>query len=139
MRAAIIAANTNGDTSDTINLAAGNYTLSLVGANEDAAATGDLDITNGSITIVGAGVGSTSITANQIDRVFQVLTGATLTLSELTISGGKATNGGGIYNSGTLAVSNATIADNLAAGVPLNNGGRGAAGGPNGGSGISGG
>ncbi|MFN6474554.1 MAG: hypothetical protein RMY36_033395 [Nostoc sp. SerVER01] len=43
MRAAIIAANTNGDTSDTINLAAGNYTLSLVGANEDAAATGDLD------------------------------------------------------------------------------------------------
>ncbi|MDZ8029039.1 MAG: hypothetical protein RMX97_30745 [Nostoc sp. DedQUE11] len=85
MRAAIIAANTNGDTSDTINLAAGNYTLSLAGANEDAAATGDLDITNGSITIVGAGVGSTSITANQIDRVFQVLTGATLTLSELTI------------------------------------------------------
>jgi len=55
LREAIVAANTDvnfhedactaGDAgADTINLAAGTYTLDVVGATEDAAATGDLDV-----------------------------------------------------------------------------------------------
>ncbi|MCJ7708939.1 MAG: CSLREA domain-containing protein, partial [Anaerolineales bacterium] len=39
----------------TITLPAGAYTLSIAGAEEDAAATGDLDITD-DVTIVGEGV-----------------------------------------------------------------------------------
>src|SRR5689334_20797495 len=49
LRDAVIAANANAG-ADTITLSAGTYTLTLVGANEDAAATGDLDIT-GTVTI----------------------------------------------------------------------------------------
>jgi len=43
---------------DTINLPSGNYTLSIAGTGEDAAATGDLDITD-NLTITGAEVGCT--------------------------------------------------------------------------------
>ena len=53
LREAIIAANTDtavdncpaGSGTDTITLAAGVYTLAIAGIGEDAAATGDLDIT----------------------------------------------------------------------------------------------
>ncbi|MBL8093191.1 MAG: CSLREA domain-containing protein, partial [Anaerolineales bacterium] len=52
LREAIVAANTNtavdacpaGSGADTITLPAGTFTLSLAGINENAAATGDLDI-----------------------------------------------------------------------------------------------
>ena len=52
LREAIIAANTDtavdacptGSGADTINLPAGRYTLTVLGAGENAAATGDLDI-----------------------------------------------------------------------------------------------
>lgn len=57
LRDAVIAANANAG-ADTITLPAGTYTLTLVGANEDAAATGDLDIT-GTVTINGAGAATT--------------------------------------------------------------------------------
>ncbi|MBA7659247.1 hypothetical protein ES703_67221 [subsurface metagenome] len=45
LRAAIQEANALAGP-DTINLPANTYTLSIAGANEDAAATGDLDITD---------------------------------------------------------------------------------------------
>ena len=48
---------------DTINLAAGTYTLDEAGASEDSNATGDLDPSTqlGNLTIQGAGAGSTLI------------------------------------------------------------------------------
>ena len=52
LRSAIMAANVKSN-SDTIILPAGNYTLTIPGAGEDNAATGDLDI-HGSLTIKGA-------------------------------------------------------------------------------------
>ena len=55
LRAAIQEANALAG-ADTINLPAGTYTLSIAGANEDAAATGDLDITD-NLTITGADPG----------------------------------------------------------------------------------
>ncbi len=42
----------------------------------------------GTVTIAGAGA-ATTIDANGIDRVLDVLPGATLTLQNLTITGGK--------------------------------------------------
>src|ERR1044071_8912693 len=56
---------------DTISVPDGTYTLSISGAGEDAAATGDLDISD-SLTISGAGMGSTVIDADGLDRAFQV-------------------------------------------------------------------
>ena len=57
--------------SDTIILPAGVYTLTNTGADEYDAATGDLNI-NDSVTIIGAGAGSTIIDGNGADRVFGI-------------------------------------------------------------------
>ena len=59
LRAAIMEANVDG-VSDTINLPAGVYTLSIAGTLEDNAEQGDLDI-RASVTIQGAGVSATII------------------------------------------------------------------------------
>jgi CSLREA domain-containing protein len=55
LRAAVQEANALAGT-DTINLPAGTYTLTIGGTGEDVAATGDLDIT-ADVTITGAGSG----------------------------------------------------------------------------------
>jgi len=84
LRGAIIAAN-GGAGADIINLPAGTYGLAIGGRCEDAAATGDLDIT-APVTIVGAGALTTIIDANGIDRVFDVA--ADLDLQGVTIRNG---------------------------------------------------
>src|SRR6516165_8660477 len=86
LRQAVIDAN-HSQGADTIMLPAGTYTLTRTGMNEDAALTGDLDIT-GHLTIQGAGAGSTTVDAAHLGRAFQVLPGADVTLSGLTVQGG---------------------------------------------------
>ncbi len=114
LRDAILCANSTPGP-DTINLPAGSYALTITGASEDAAATGDLDITD-DLTIVGAGAASTIIDAAALsDRVLQVLPSVSLNLSGVTVTGGSVSgDGGGILSSGTLNVSASTIANNSA-------------------------
>ncbi|CAM9970839.1 unnamed protein product, partial [Discosporangium mesarthrocarpum] len=117
LRAAIMEANAVEATT-RIDLAAGTYTLSVGGTGENSAARGDLDITR-DLTIRGAGQATTVINAAQIDRVFHVLPGVTLTLENLTVTGGAATgadDGGGIFNAGTLNLNNVTVTNNTASG-----------------------
>ena len=71
LRSAIMAADADGG-SNTIKLRSGTYTLTIAGANEDASATGDLDITS-NLTIKGSGSRSTIIDGNNLDRVIQIL------------------------------------------------------------------
>jgi CSLREA domain-containing protein len=78
-----------GSGPDTIVLAADPYVLSRTGVPDDTNVNGDLDVTAGTVTIVGAGPSLTKIDANGIDRVLDVLPGATLTLENLTIAGGR--------------------------------------------------
>ncbi len=119
LREAIIAANASaGD--DTITVPAGTFTLTIAGTGEDAAATGDLDITS-NITINGAGASSTIIEggtslATSVDRVFHVTGAFTVNISGVTVRNGKASdNGGGIYHSaGTLTITNSTFSNNSA-------------------------
>lgn len=106
---------------------AGYYTLTLAGAGEDANATGDLDVT-GALVLYGAGEGQTIIDGNQLDRVFDIHTGATVTLLNLTIRNGKAeegapgvdgpgakgADGGGIANDGTLTLTTVSLLGNTA-------------------------
>ena len=128
LREAIIAANTDaardqcpaGAGSDIIQLQAGTYTLSLA-AGDNTAATGDLDVVNGGLTIVGAGAGPTAIDGGGIDRVLHLAaTGPAIsvTIRDLTIRGGAAgaNDGGGILSEGaaTLTVSDAVISGNSA-------------------------
>jgi CSLREA domain-containing protein len=110
---------------DTINVPAGTYVLTIAGANEDLAATGDLDIA-GDLTIAGAGAATTIIDGNGAvtgDRVFQITTGSSglfvgVAISGVTIRGGiapSAQNGGGINNSnGRLTLNNVTVTGNSA-------------------------
>jgi len=96
LRAAIQQANAN-DRVFKIVLESGSYVLSLAGADEDAAAVGDLDV-EGDLTIVGKGAHRTIIDAGEIDRVFHALGTSSLKLEKLQIQNGFANraDGGGL-------------------------------------------
>lgn len=127
LREAIQAANTNlavdacvaGSASgtDTITLGATTYTTTLAGADEDNNLTGDFDIRS-SIQINGAGMTTTIIDGNSLDRVFDVYSGAYLDLRYLTVQNGKVTDdlGGGIYNAGDMYFQDVVLASNTVVG-----------------------
>jgi len=117
----------------TIDLTAGEFTLALTGAGEDVNATGDLDIST-ALTIAGAGAGDTIIQAGTtpsaaIDRVIHILSGAVVTMTDVTIRNGTTptdSNGGGIANmGGTLTLFNSVVRDNTALGDGPGEGGGG--------------
>ena len=109
--------------------------------------TGTITLTSGQLEISNdltiTSVSSLAISGNNTSRVFQVDAGVTVTISGLTITGGRAPDGtpgvnatnssgeglpggnggdgGGIYNLGSLTLSNDTISNN-AAGVGGNGG-----------------
>jgi CSLREA domain-containing protein len=112
LREAIQAANTNlafggcaaGSGTDIVNLHAGTFTLSRSGRDEDANATGDLDIAS-SVVILGESAETTIIDANAIDRVFHIRGGSAVSFIDATIRNGDAmgtdadsqAGGGGIW------------------------------------------
>ena len=124
LREAITAANTDtalgatpgecpaGSGADTITVPAGTYTLSIPGADEDANASGDLDIT-ADLTINGAGAAATIIDGAALDRVFHIA-GVTVEISGATIQNGLS-YGGGIFNGGTLTLNDSTVSGNTSA------------------------
>jgi len=128
LRGAVIAANAAAG-ADTITLPAGIYTLSVTGTCENAAATGDLDIINGSvgsdITINGSTTGSSIIDGNGTDRVFHIpaiTVSSALTLNNVTVRNGDAVgctmgdaHGGGIrLDQGRATFNNTTFSGNRA-------------------------
>lgn len=145
LRAAIQEANANADL-DTITLPAGTFTLSIANAGEDLAATGDLDIRFGNLTITGAGARNTILDGAGLDRVLDIDpagNGITVTISGVTLRNGSVTgsagggirnianltladcvvsgnatdsNGGGIFNSGILVIDRCTLNANTATG-----------------------
>ena len=132
LRAAIQEANLHAG-ADTIILQANvTYLLTRVGV-DDNALNGDLDILD-SVTITGAGPGSTIIDGNGAvtgERVLQIsaCTGGSfpcdgshpavvVSMSGVTIQHGKSSNfGGGMINNGTLTLANSTIAHNTVSGT----------------------
>jgi predicted outer membrane repeat protein len=127
LRAAVQAADNSGAGS-SIALLAGTYQLTIPSAAANDPSTGDLDVNskaNGTtITVSGAGSGSTVIDANHIDRAFAVQIGGGLSLSGLTIEHGAPSssssgsqNGGAIYSDGALTLTgDITLSANSAAG-----------------------
>ncbi len=118
LRDAIVEANAEGDT-NTIQVPSGTLSLSIPGMDEDAGATGDLDL-GSDLTIMGAGLSFSIIDADHIDRVLHVL-GGIVTISDVKIqdggvlTGDQTCNGAGIHNvGGTVTVSNSQISSNTA-------------------------
>ncbi len=130
LREAIEAANTNTTFGgcpagahppavDVIYLPFGTYALDIAGKNEDGNQSGDLDISE-DLIIRGAEIG-TVIDAGGRDRIVDVLSGASVTLENLTLTGGRspdgkdgASNGGGIRNAGNLTLTRIRLINNQA-------------------------
>ncbi|MEM9175485.1 MAG: CSLREA domain-containing protein [Myxococcota bacterium] len=124
LRAAVQEANADSDWSEIL-LPAGMYGLTLAGAGEELAASGDLDL-RADVIVRGAGRDTTLVDANGLDRVFDVplvpqTGGAIVHLHDLTLRGGSATGsgdeqGGGILNWGRLEVARGLVTDNESGG-----------------------
>ncbi|MGE3479907.1 MAG: beta strand repeat-containing protein [Gammaproteobacteria bacterium] len=114
LRAAIQQANAWAGT-DSVVLPAGTYTLSIGGAGENAAASGDLDVTDGLI-LNGSGAASAVIDGGGIDRVMDIANGVAVQIGGVTIRNGFVNgSGGGIYNLGTLTLSDSAVTGNTSA------------------------
>jgi hypothetical protein len=100
LRAAVMQANFTAGP-DTIVLPEGVLKLTLKGSNEEAAATGDLDVTS-EITIQGQGAALSIVDGKKAkDRIFDIKSGGALAMSGVTLRNGKSTleseqGGGGV-------------------------------------------
>jgi hypothetical protein len=124
-----------GSLRDTIAQAASGDTIVF-----DDPVRGTITLTTGELVLIkdldieGPGADMLTVSGNNSSRVFDVIPGVNDTIAGLTISNGKVfaqTNlvdafvyGGGIYNSGNLALNNCTVAGNLAQVQIDNNTGR---------------
>lgn len=122
LREAVKAANAN-DGDDTIVVPAGQYVLTGA-VNEDAAESGDLDVTDANDDLLldgagaGTGPGATLISGGGFDRVFDLLEFARLELRDVTLTGGStAGEGGAIRNNlGDLLIENSVLEGNVSSG-----------------------
>jgi len=106
LRAAIVAANAHLGADKIV------FDASLSG-QAIALTSGELLITD-DLTINGLGASNLTVSGNNSSRVCEVAATANVTLSGLTITGGRAVSGGGILNYGTLTVRASTLSDNVA-------------------------
>jgi uncharacterized repeat protein (TIGR01451 family) len=92
---------------DTIVLQAGTYVLTIPGNNEDDNETGDLDVIDNDISIIGAGSDQTSIDASGIpdkDRVIQFIMVENAAMTGVMITGGDGTVLGDQFGGGIDAL-----------------------------------
>lgn len=85
----------------TINLPAGAYILTIDGDDEDLGETGDLDVTD---DLIINGTGAPSINGG-IERAFHIQNGVTAEFNAIWVTGGDAIIGGGLINEGDLTLS----------------------------------
>jgi putative cofactor-binding repeat protein len=133
LRSAISAANASAG-ADQITLQSGVFRLERASkTQEDANATGDLDV-SGDLTIAGSGAQATTILAafpaSESDRVIQATGNVNLTLSGVTVSGGRYepenaipfgggvdSEGGGLLDLERVVVSGNTVRGPAVAGL----------------------
>ncbi len=115
LREAIIAANENPGR-DIIKIPSGEYHLTIEGLKDVASLRGDLNIDD-DLILEGDGKDKTVIISSNNDRAIFVDPYAKkikVTISNLTVKGGKSDFGGGILNNGDLTLKNVKIENNEA-------------------------
>lgn len=145
LRGAILAANALGGTNVLV-LTERVYLLSRTGVGEDGAVVGDLDVTNGNLTILGVATPHVTVDATALgDRVLHVFSSACVTLSNLVLTGGAAPGGfygwegapsgcgGAVYNLGVLSLESCVVTNNCGGVGNRNMGNMGGTGGGHGG------
>jgi CSLREA domain-containing protein len=119
LRAAIMAANHLPVGGATIKIPPGTYTISIPPSNADDEASGDFNLTK-NMSLVGDGNLFTTLDGNGLDRVFTIAASTVVSISGVTIESGNARVspashlGGGVYNKGTLTLSDDIITANSA-------------------------
>ena len=115
LRWAITTANASA-TINTITFASGNTgTITLTSA---------LPAISDNLTITGAGLTSTIIDGNNLYRPFNISSGKSLTISDMTLKKGQATNGGLVNNgAGTFSATDVRFTGMTAGSAVFNNGG----------------
>ena len=109
LREAVILSNSCQGT-QTIQIPAGTYVLTHSGANETAALTGDLNLTD---NVIIQGMGNPIIDGNATDRIFKIIAGKTVTMSNLVLQNGRTpTEGSAIYNEGVLTLDHVVVQNN---------------------------
>jgi len=107
-----------GSGGDTINLAAAIYTLTTVDNTDPTLGPTGLPSITSQITINGnsATIERNSDGGTPEFRIFHVASGGDLTLANITIANGDpgSKRGGGVYNEGTVDISNSTFTGNTA-------------------------
>ncbi len=124
LREAVIAANACAGF-QTILVPAGNYQLTILGRDEDAAATGDLDITD-DVLLQGEGV--PSIDGVTEDRLLEIMSTAVVKIDQFILMNGLEQLGGAILSHGDLTLVASSIHNNNAE-VPVGGSGASAGGG----------
>lgn len=152
LRDAIDQSDTNSDASNTINLAAGTYSLTDTAVGELLIKDHAAGVAAKSLSISGVGAGTTIVDGSQLNsRVFQIVSsqGAAVTVvfQNLTVQGGAATDGGALggnaalgggilIDGGNVTLSSVSVKSNRAGVAGLTNtsagGGLSAPGGPTG-------
>ncbi len=125
LREAIRSANTDtavggcpaGSGADAITIPAGTYPLTVGPAGDDAATTGDLDVT-ADTSLLGAGANATIVDGQALDRVFHIDPASSglvkVSMSDLTVRNGRASLAANIWNDGILMLSRAVLEDGVA-------------------------
>ena len=100
-----------GSGNDIISVPGGIYTITLASTSEDTNKTGDYDITS-NLSILGAGISATEISASAIDRIIHVHPGVAATITGLALRDGAAGiggPGGAVLNEGALSIDACSI------------------------------
>ena len=115
LREAIQASNNTAGTDTITFTGSGTYLLTAIGIGENAAVSGDLDVTD-DLILIGNGAAQTIIDGNSADRVFHIRNSATATISGITIQNGISSGSGGagvrVEASSTLNLSDAAVTNN---------------------------
>jgi len=118
-RAATVTSNADsglGSLRDAIAGAAPGETIVFSGVSTITLTGGELSIDK-NLTISGPGASNLTIQRSAASgdfRIFNVTAGATVAISGLTVSNGRADLGGGIHNQGSLTLNECMIAGNFA-------------------------
>lgn len=110
LRAAVASANANPG-ADLIHFAPGVH-------GRITLTSGELSITD-DVRIDGPGAHKLAVSGNDASRVFNIASGTTVSIDDLTVTHGYSLlRGGGILNAGTLALSDAVVSHNQVVGLP---------------------
>lgn len=87
--------------------------LSIPGGGDNVNATGDLDVLD-DLEIVGTGAATTTVAQTAVDRVLHTIMDddQRLVLRGLTLQGGRASEGGGLYSTSLVTIEDAAFVGN---------------------------